>query len=71
MKVFITDGTAAGFYTAVFLSYREKDAVITSQENRQLSFDTEVINVETDREKAERVRQNGTFSGSNYVITSW
>ena len=32
MKVFITDGTAAGFYTAVFLSYREKDAVITSQE---------------------------------------
>ena len=52
MKVFITDGTAAGFYTAVFLSYREKDAVITSQENRQLSFDTEVINVETDSEKA-------------------
>ena len=56
MKVFITDGTAAGFYTAVFLSYREKDAVITSQENRQLSFDTEGINVETDREKAQRVR---------------
>ena len=56
MKVFITDGTAAGFYTAVFLSYREKDAVITSQENRQLSFDTEVINVETDSEKAVRVR---------------
>lgn len=56
MKVFITDGTAAGFYTAVFLSYREKDAVITSQENRQLSFDTEVINVEADREKEKRVR---------------
>lgn len=51
MKVFITDGTQAGFYTAVFLSYREKDAVITSQANRQLSFDTKVINVETDEKK--------------------
>ena len=56
MKVFITDGTTEGFYTAVFYAYAEKGSVITSQENRQLSFDTEIINVISDYEKAARVR---------------
>lgn len=56
MKVFITDGTAEGFYTAVFMAYREEGAVITSLKNRQLSFDTEIIGVETDDEKVARVR---------------
>lgn len=56
MKVFITDGTAEGFYTAVFAAYREESAVITSSNNRQLSFDTEIISVETDMAKAARVR---------------
>ena len=48
MKLFLTDGTAEGFYTAVFVAYAEKEAVVTSQKNRQLSFDTEVINVISD-----------------------
>ncbi len=56
MKVFITDGTAEGFYTAVFDAYRQDGAVITSQENRQLSFDTQIVNVTADGEKAARVR---------------
>lgn len=56
MKVFITDGTTEGFYTAVFYAYAENGSVITSQENRQLSFDTEIINVVSDYEKAARVR---------------
>lgn len=56
MKVFITDGTTEGFYTAVFYAYAEKGSVITSQENRQLSFDTEIINVVSNYEKAARVR---------------
>ena len=56
MKVFITDGTAEAFYTAVFIAYAEKGAIITSQENRQLSFDTEIINISADAKKAGRVR---------------
>lgn len=56
MKIFITDGTTEGFYTAVFYAYAENGSVITSQENRQLSFDTEIINVISDYEKAARVR---------------
>ena len=56
MNVFITDGTAEGFYTAVFNAYRKKDAVITSRRDMQLSFDTTAQNVETDADKALRVR---------------
>lgn len=56
MKIFITDGTAEGFYTAVFYAYRENGAIITSQENEQLSFDTEIIAIKTDDAKATRVR---------------
>lgn len=56
MKIFITDGTSDGFFTAVFDAYKEDDAVITSQENEQLRFDTEIINVATDSQKAMRVR---------------
>ena len=56
MNVFITDGTPEGFYTAVFNAYREKDAVITSRRDMQLTFDTTAQNVETETEKAMRVR---------------
>ena len=56
MNVFITDGTPEGFYTAVFNAYREKDAVITSRRDMQLTFDTTAKNVETETEKAMRVR---------------
>lgn len=56
MKIFLTDGTTTGFYTAVFDSYRENGAVITSQKNMQLVFDTEIVNVSADEEKAARVR---------------
>ncbi len=57
MKIFITDGSADGFYTAVFDAFAEEGAIITSQENRQLSFDTEVISVKTDGEKSGRVKR--------------
>ncbi len=56
MKVFITDGTTEGFYTAVFDAYREDGAVITSPENMQLRFDSAVVNVAADSGKAQRVK---------------
>lgn len=56
MKIFITDGTPETFFTAVFDAYKEKEAVITSEENLQLSLDGEVVRVIFDAEKSGRVR---------------
>lgn len=56
MKIFITDGTVTAFFTAVFDAYREKECIITSDTQIQLSFDSEVIRVTGDREKNERVQ---------------
>lgn len=55
MRIFICDGTEAGFYTAVFLAYPEKNCIITSDSDVQLSLDSEVVTVETDGEKCRRV----------------
>ena len=55
MNVFMTDGTAAGFYTAVFDAYKYDDALITSQ-NTQLWLDSTVTEVMPDPQKAERVK---------------
>lgn len=57
MKIFITNGTPAAFFTAVFDAFPEKECVITSDTLVQLSFDSEVIRVEYDGEKCERVRK--------------
>lgn len=55
MKIFITDGSHSAFFTAVFDAFREKDAVITSDENVQLSLESEIIKVCGDNEKCGRV----------------
>ncbi len=57
MKIFITDGGSESFFTAVFDAYGEKGALITSGENVQMSFDSQIVKVTTDAEKAERVRR--------------
>lgn len=56
MKIFLTDKSTDGFFTAVFDAYREKEALITSDSSVQLSLDSELIPVNTDGEKAERVK---------------
>ena len=59
MKIFITDNTPEAFFTAVFDAFRE-ECIITSDESVQLSIDSEVIRVNADREKCERVRKGIT-----------
>lgn len=55
MKQFITDGTAQSFFTAVFNAYNCKECIISSSERVQLALDTEIVKVETDELKAQRV----------------
>lgn len=57
MKVFITDGTADCFYTAVFYAYREKDGLITSQSDIQISFDSTAVSVTAEANKSMRVQR--------------
>lgn len=57
MKIYICDGTPDCFYTAVFDAFRENDCVITSDEDVQLSLDTQIIRIETDEIKAGKVRR--------------
>ena len=57
MKTYLTDGTVTCFFTAVFDCFREKDCVITSNPNIQLTFDSEVIRIESDGEKNLRVQK--------------
>lgn len=56
MKIYLTDGSAAAFYTAVFDAYKERESTITSIKNVQLTIGSEIVNVEPDIEKCERVR---------------
>lgn len=56
MKIFITDGSAVSFFTAVFTAFRE-ECIITSDKNVQLSFDSATVNVLPDYEKSDRVRR--------------
>lgn len=57
MRILITDGTPAAFFTAVFDAFREKECLITSDTQVQLSIDSEVVRVQSDEEKCERVRK--------------
>lgn len=56
MKIYITDGSAVSFFTAVFDGFTDKTAVITSDNNIQLSIDSEIVHTSCDAEKCERVR---------------
>lgn len=57
MKIFITDGGSDSFFTAVFDAYTERECVISSDSNVQMSFDCEVVRVETDFKKCVRVQR--------------
>lgn len=57
MTHYLVDGTEDCFYTAVFDGYREKEIIITSQSDVQLGLDCKLVEVETDGEKAERVKR--------------
>lgn len=57
MKIFICDGTPACFFTAVFDAYNEKNCVITSDREIQLSLDSETVTVVTDGTKSARVQK--------------
>lgn len=55
MKTFITDGSIESFYTSVFDAFTDKNAVITSDNQIQISLDNEVVHVIGNTEKSERV----------------
>lgn len=54
MKIYIADG-AESFFTAVFIAYKEKDCLITSDGDVQLSLGCELIRVAADPEKCGRI----------------
>ncbi|MDE7380066.1 MAG: TIGR03915 family putative DNA repair protein [Clostridia bacterium] len=56
MTYYITDGSEQCFYTAVFIAYNNRECLITSARDVQLGLGFEVVDVETDEEKANRVR---------------
>ncbi len=55
MKVFITDGTAEAFFTAVFDAYSERDCIISSDRQIQLALDSQTVCVDKDMQKCQRV----------------
>lgn len=57
MIYFICDDTPESFFTAVFDAYKEKDCLITSDKEMQLSLGSEAVRVQTNSEKCERVRR--------------
>lgn len=54
--IYLYDGTAEGFLCAFLLSYSDRDARVAS-DGFQLPIGAEAINVATDREKAEKVKE--------------
>ena len=57
MTYYITDGSEDCFYTAVFDAYKNENCIITSQGDVQLGLGYELIEVERDENKAERVKR--------------
>lgn len=55
MIIYLTDGKIKTFYTAVFYAYNKQDCIITSSENIQLTFDSNIIKVYAEEDKAQRV----------------
>lgn len=66
MKIFITDGSPEGFFTAVFDAFNQKDAIITSDMHVQLELDSEVIRVIPDAGKSGRVLR-GIYNSDRYA----
>lgn len=66
MKIFITDGSPEGFFTAVFDAFNQKDANITSDTHVQLALDSEVIRVIPDAGKSGRVLR-GIYNCDRYA----
>lgn len=56
MTIYLTDGSENSFYTAIFECYADKQGVITSRRDIQLSLDSTVKQIEADDRKAERVK---------------
>ncbi len=57
MTYYLTDGGEDSFYTAVFDCYADKNGIITSRRDLQLSLDSVVKEIEPDGEKAARVKR--------------
>jgi probable DNA metabolism protein len=57
MTYYLVDGSESCFFTAVFDAYNNTDCIITMADNVQLGFDSDVVDVSADEEKAERVRK--------------
>ncbi len=57
MKIFVCDGSFDGFFTAVFDAYSDKNCIITSDNEVQLTLDSVLVQVETNREKSNRVKK--------------
>lgn len=57
MKIFITDGSSEGFFSAVFDAYGEKECAITSDDEIQMGFDSEIVKVTNDAAKSGRVQR--------------
>ena len=55
MIIYLTDGSLQNFYTAVFYAYNKKNCIITSNENVQLTFDSQLVKVTTEHDKVKRV----------------
>ena len=64
MKIFITDGSVISFFTAVFDAYNA-NCIITSDNTIQLTLGNEIIKVECDIQKFERVRAGITKFDAN------
>ena len=57
MKIFITDGSPAAFFSAVFDAFNLQNCKITSDKNLQLYLGNELVNIVYDYGKCNRVRK--------------
>lgn len=57
MKIFITNGSLESFFTAVFDAFSKGNCLISSDNQIQLTLDSEIIRVDSDTIKCERVKK--------------
>lgn len=57
MTYYLVDGSDDCFFTAVFDAFKNKDCIITSEKDLQLGLGFELIEVISDKQKAERVKK--------------
>ena len=68
MKIFVFDGTADGFFTAVFEAYAQKVSPRFVCGDFQPDFESEVLRIPVDLAKAERVRTRLRQIGGDSVL---